>query len=290
MSIDIASAALIALSVSVNLANTKTTPASAPITPAITAIAARSQPLVSLNPVAAFVISANRSIRDPRAAVAFIRSSFSMKDSNMTAAAITPMVVVRVIRFCLTLFAPLVAQIIAAIHRLKPAITAMGFFMSTSSIILRRYKTPTRIPMATAILKTFPATLEPSFPAILDTRIISAMRRRKPCIFLIPFLMSSSLIFDKILKTPAMISIENDIESTMLPNLAVSPPAILLTTPISMSIRANTSITSKPLNISSGSILLSILSTIAMIPRATAILVKAAPLFTAPANRLAIPI
>ena len=87
-----------------------------------------------LMPEAIFVMRANAIIRLNRAPVALARSFPSIKDSATTAAAITPTVVVRAIMFCLTFEAPLVAQIIAVIQALRPAITANGFFMSTSFI------------------------------------------------------------------------------------------------------------------------------------------------------------
>ena len=88
----------------------------------------------ALMPEAIFVMRANAIIRLNRAPVALARSFPSIKDSATTTAAITPTAVVRAIIFCLAFEAPLVAQIIAVIQALRPAITANGFFMSTSFI------------------------------------------------------------------------------------------------------------------------------------------------------------
>ena len=145
------------------------------------------------------------------------------------------------------------------------------------------------MPIAIAIPMMLVAILAVSFPAIFDMRIISASKTKNFCMTWMPLLTSAGSSFASIFRTPAIISMENDIDATVPPNFPASLPAILLAIPISTNMRLNASITTMPFITSSGFSLRIIFITKTMIPRETASFINVEPLSYCPAARLAHP-
>ena len=153
----------------------------------------------------------------------------------------------------LTFCAPLSALIIALIMILSRPTAVMPFAKPPRSIIPSKIVTPAKIAIETDMASKVPANF-PLCPPILATINISAMSSTNSSITTRPLAISPGSIPEISFMTPTIRTMAIEILRTVPPNFETLPPAIILATPIWIINSTKTSITARPLIISSGSI------------------------------------